>query len=293
MSSAKHSHVPPTESHSSTASSLPTLGQPVPSPPPPYYTLPAALMIPLCPNHGQPYAPLHPKDLEQPIQRPPVTLELVHALEGFYRGLPTKSSQGGQDFSPPVVDQDGWEFDYLDSFYQTRSTLQRSRGRRCSDSSTGTETATSSEFDSDESTSDGMSRTDESNVKATLLGESSSATISTARLDRMISQENKGFQLLKKMGWSGAGHGLGKNSRGITEPIPLAPTTALPGDSSATKGQSVNDATEEWEVAKTGTTDLDNQVEQYRQQQSHHYHQQQTHPSSKGLSIGKQPWNSS
>ncbi|KAJ1951263.1 hypothetical protein IWQ62_006443 [Dispira parvispora] len=284
MASTKHAHVPPGEAYSSSATSLPPTAQSVA--PPPYYTLPAALMTPLCSNHGQPYTPLHPQDLERPIQRPPVTLELVHALEGFYQGLPTKPNEDSQASLPPGVDPDGWEIGYLDSFYQSRAALRRKRGRRWSDSSTGTETVSSSEFDSDESTSDEIDQVEETNTEITLPGGSFGASVSTARVDRMISQENKGFQLLKKMGWAGAGHGLGKTSRGITEPIPLAPTADLLGDS---KRQSTNSEMEEWEVAKTATTDLDNQVEQYRQQQSHHYRHQQTH--STGPSSGKQPWN--
>ncbi|CAG8543374.1 10961_t:CDS:10 [Ambispora gerdemannii] len=40
-----------------------------------------------------------------------------------------------------------------------------------------------------------------------------------ARPDRMISDRNVGFQMLKKLGWEGAGTGLGSSSTGIAEPI--------------------------------------------------------------------------
>ncbi|XP_061721183.1 angiogenic factor with G patch and FHA domains 1 isoform X1 [Cydia pomonella] len=42
----------------------------------------------------------------------------------------------------------------------------------------------------------------------------------SADLDTFIAPENKGFKLLQKMGWS-KGEGLGKDSQGDTEPIPL------------------------------------------------------------------------
>ncbi|CAG8506717.1 35477_t:CDS:10 [Gigaspora margarita] len=40
-----------------------------------------------------------------------------------------------------------------------------------------------------------------------------------ARPDKMISDHNVGFQMLKKLGWEGAGTGLGLSTPGITEPI--------------------------------------------------------------------------
>ncbi|CAG8745948.1 8122_t:CDS:2, partial [Gigaspora rosea] len=40
-----------------------------------------------------------------------------------------------------------------------------------------------------------------------------------ARPDKMISDHNVGFQMLKKLGWEGAGTGLGLTTPGITEPI--------------------------------------------------------------------------
>ncbi|XP_072942491.1 uncharacterized protein [Epargyreus clarus] len=42
----------------------------------------------------------------------------------------------------------------------------------------------------------------------------------TADLDTCIAPDNKGFKLLEKMGWS-KGEGLGKDSQGDTEPVPL------------------------------------------------------------------------
>ncbi|XP_063367035.1 angiogenic factor with G patch and FHA domains 1 isoform X2 [Cydia amplana] len=42
----------------------------------------------------------------------------------------------------------------------------------------------------------------------------------SADLDTFIAPENKGFKLLQKMGWS-KGEGLGRDSQGDTEPIPL------------------------------------------------------------------------
>ncbi|CAG8703630.1 4139_t:CDS:2, partial [Racocetra fulgida] len=40
-----------------------------------------------------------------------------------------------------------------------------------------------------------------------------------ARADKMISDHNVGFQMLKKLGWEGAGTGLGSSTTGIVEPI--------------------------------------------------------------------------
>ncbi|CAG8603033.1 22134_t:CDS:10 [Dentiscutata erythropus] len=40
-----------------------------------------------------------------------------------------------------------------------------------------------------------------------------------ARADKMIADHNVGFQMLKKLGWEGAGTGLGSSTLGITEPI--------------------------------------------------------------------------
>ena len=42
-----------------------------------------------------------------------------------------------------------------------------------------------------------------------------------AHLEKSIDQKNKGFKMLQKMGWS-EGKGLGKESKGRIEPIPVA-----------------------------------------------------------------------
>ncbi|XP_063540548.1 angiogenic factor with G patch and FHA domains 1 isoform X1 [Cydia strobilella] len=49
-----------------------------------------------------------------------------------------------------------------------------------------------------------------------------------ADLDTFIAPENKGFKLLQKMGWS-KGEGLGKDSQGDTEPIPLVDNDGTSG----------------------------------------------------------------
>ena len=42
-----------------------------------------------------------------------------------------------------------------------------------------------------------------------------------ASMDKPIPETNKGHQMLLRMGWRGAGTGLGRESRGIYDPIPL------------------------------------------------------------------------
>ena len=42
-----------------------------------------------------------------------------------------------------------------------------------------------------------------------------------ASMDKPIPENNKGHQMLLRMGWKGAGTGLGRESRGIYDPIPL------------------------------------------------------------------------
>lgn len=48
-----------------------------------------------------------------------------------------------------------------------------------------------------------------------------------ASLDTSISNENKGFKMLSKMGWKG--ESLGKDNSGIKEPVPLVQNTGTSG----------------------------------------------------------------
>ncbi len=59
-----------------------------------------------------------------------------------------------------------------------------------------------------------------------------------ASLDTSISNENKGFKLLTKMGWKG--ESLGKDNSGITEPVPLLQNTGTSGLGFETIGPSTS-----------------------------------------------------
>ena len=71
-------------------------------------------------------------------------------------------------------------------------------------------------------------------------------------LSTMISSDNKGYQLLKKLGFE-EGKGIGKNKQGITEPLPLSShkgTSGLGVDSEKRKQRSMQERREKASVEK-------------------------------------------
>ncbi|CAG8504302.1 7536_t:CDS:2 [Paraglomus occultum] len=86
-----------------------------------------------------------------------------------------------------------------------------------------------------------------------------------ARSDKMISDKNVGFQMLKKLGWGGTGTGLGSTSGGIVEPI---------------KGGEVRYG--EQKYLGVGLQGDDNDIfDQYRKQKSYTYQRNEIGPKDK------------
>ncbi|KAJ1974510.1 hypothetical protein H4R35_003571 [Dimargaris xerosporica] len=174
--------------------------EPPPLPTKPYYELPAALMLPAMSLETPPYTPILAGAIRPPAHRPPVTFDLIQAGTEFYQAPPICSTGPGKN---------GWEPGYLDDFYQRIATVRRVQ-RRPSSSSSASDTTSGSTTESDSSASE-----DEAEIDRPLdtpirgLGQGSSASTAEwaasplmpgASLNRMISAENKGFQMLKKLG---------------------------------------------------------------------------------------------
>ncbi|KAJ1983730.1 hypothetical protein H4R34_001108 [Dimargaris verticillata] len=243
-----------------------------PPPPPakPYHELPAALMLPAMSLETPPYTPIPAGAIRPPAHRPPVTFDLIQAGAEYYQGLqaPTVCSTG-----PGKV---GWEPGYLDDFYQRRAAVRRAQQRSPpSSSSSASDTTSGSATDSDSQASE-----DEFDIDRPLdtpihgLGQGSRANVTDwavapskpgASLNRMISAENKGFQMLKKLGWAGQGAGIGKSRDSIVEPIRITPTKQ------PFRGIGHGQPAAVAHPWAGGTDRLGAQVEQYRQQQSHVY----------------------
>uniref|UniRef100_A0A8B9RMG6 Calcium homeostasis endoplasmic reticulum protein n=1 Tax=Astyanax mexicanus TaxID=7994 RepID=A0A8B9RMG6_ASTMX len=218
----------------------------------PYFDLPAGLMAPLVKLEDHDYKPLDPKDIRLPPPMPP-SERLLAAVEAFY--------------SPPSHDRP------RNSTRGSRSrSRSHSRGRSSSRSSSRSSKSSRSRSSRSRShavmvliysLSDFKSRSrSRSPDRRRHAAKSRSPTPpSTSGLgsgpsplppDLRLGEENKGHQMLMKMGWSGSG-GLGAKEQGIQDPI---------------KGGDVRD---KWDQYKGVGVQLDDPYVNYRRNKSYNF----------------------
>uniref|UniRef100_A0A7N6B397 Calcium homeostasis endoplasmic reticulum protein n=1 Tax=Anabas testudineus TaxID=64144 RepID=A0A7N6B397_ANATE len=224
----------------------------------PYFDLPAGLMAPLVKLEDYDYKPLDPKDIRLPPPMPPSD-RLLAAVEAFY--------------SPPSHDRprnsEGWEQNGLYEFFRAKMRARRKKGQekrnsarggsrsRSRSRSRGRSSSRSSSHSSKSSRSRSHSSRSRSRSRSHSYSRSSSTTVlgvSSSKLsaDTRLGEENKGHQLLMKMGWSGSG-GLGAKEQGIQDPI---------------KGGDVRD---KWDQYKGVGVSLDDPYENYRRNKSYNF----------------------
>uniref|UniRef100_A0A665THR8 Calcium homeostasis endoplasmic reticulum protein n=1 Tax=Echeneis naucrates TaxID=173247 RepID=A0A665THR8_ECHNA len=241
----------------------------------PYFDLPAGLMAPLVKLEDCDYKPLDPKDIRLPPPMPPSD-RLLAAVEAFY--------------SPPSHDRprnsEGWEQNGLYEFFRAKMRARRkkgqekrnsgrsgsrsrshsrSRGRSSSRSSSRSSKSSRSRSRSSRSRSRSRSYSRSRSVNTRVMQISMTpfaALYSTVSVlggppskpapDTRLGEENKGHQLLMKMGWSGSG-GLGAKEQGIQDPI---------------KGGDVRD---KWDQYKGVGVSLDDPYENYRRNKSYNF----------------------
>ncbi|KAJ1992200.1 hypothetical protein H4R33_001083 [Dimargaris cristalligena] len=215
-----------------------------------------------------PYTPLLTEAIVVPRERPPVTYELIVAAENFYQGVADIRSQGLRPQAIPrdsrTIDKEGWETGYLDAFYQRiRPGVAPARHRTAALPHSDSDTSSSSDATSSDSETEGDT------AALPVLGPKPPRSVQQASLNRMISQENKGFQMLKKLGWAGEGSGLGMAKDSITEPILIDSTRA-------SQSRGIGHGKPAVYAAPTEPVDpLDVKIEKYRQQQINRYSQNQ------------------
>uniref|UniRef100_A0A8C9WQZ0 Calcium homeostasis endoplasmic reticulum protein n=1 Tax=Sander lucioperca TaxID=283035 RepID=A0A8C9WQZ0_SANLU len=228
----------------------------------PYFDLPAGLMAPLVKLEDCDYKPLDPKDIRLPPPMPPSD-RLLAAVEAFY--------------SPPSHDRprnsEGWEQNGLYEFFRAKFRARRKKGQekrnsvrggsRSRSHSRGRSSSRSSSRSSKSSRSRSRSSRSHSRSRSRSYSRSRSAnTNHTHSLigvpppkpisDMRLGEENKGHQLLMKMGWSGSG-GLGAKEQGIQDPI---------------KGGDIRD---KWDQYKGVGVSLDDPYENYRRNKSYNF----------------------
>ncbi|XP_062509393.1 calcium homeostasis endoplasmic reticulum protein-like isoform X2 [Corticium candelabrum] len=173
----------------------------------PYYELPAGLMVPLVKASDGAYKPIDVNLFRLPVPRPP-SEQLLKAVEEFY--------------APPSADKlrdiDGWEKGALDDFYRKKRNAVRSkeeRKRRHSPSRSPVKHRSRSRSPKrEEIKSLSPQRQKRSRSPSP---EFVSPFIQAADLNTRITEDNVGHQMLKRMGWEGAG--LGAAEQGIQEPV--------------------------------------------------------------------------
>uniref|UniRef100_A0AAX7W3E1 Calcium homeostasis endoplasmic reticulum protein n=1 Tax=Astatotilapia calliptera TaxID=8154 RepID=A0AAX7W3E1_ASTCA len=243
----------------------------------PYFDLPAGLMAPLVKLEDCDYKPLDPKDIRLPPPMPPSD-RLLAAVEAFY--------------SPPSHDRPRNRYEhtlfvFIISPMMTGSSgrggsrsrsRSRSRGRSSSRSSSHSSKSSRSRSRSSRSRSHSRSRSYSQSRSflhysfiicfakkplscSVMMNFSRAFCSSTAVLgttssklpaDTRLGEENKGHQLLMKMGWSGSG-GLGAKEQGIQDPI---------------KGGDIRD---KWDQYKGVGVSLDDPYENYRRNKSYNF----------------------
>ncbi|CAN9500862.1 unnamed protein product [Ophioblennius macclurei] len=231
----------------------------------PYFDLPAGLMAPLVQLEDCDYKALDPKDIRLPPPMPP-SERLLAAVEAFY--------------SPPSHDRprnsEGWEQNGLYEFFRAKMRARRkkggqerrSRGRSSSRSSSpSSKSSRSRSSSSSRSSSGSRSRSRSSRSRSRSRSPAKRQRVPRSRspspqpgppgsskggLDSRLGEENKGHQLLMKMGWSGSG-GLGAKEQGIQDPI---------------KGGDIRD---KWDQYKGVGVSLDDPYENYRRNKSYNF----------------------
>uniref|UniRef100_A0A7N8Y347 Calcium homeostasis endoplasmic reticulum protein n=1 Tax=Mastacembelus armatus TaxID=205130 RepID=A0A7N8Y347_9TELE len=255
----------------------------------PYFDLPAGLMAPLVKLEDCDYKPLDPKDIRLPPPMPPSD-RLLAAVEAFYsppshdrpRNSEGWEQNGLYEFFRAKMRarrKKGQEKRNSGHGGSRSRSHSRSRGRSSSRSSSHSSKSSRSRSRSSHSRSRSrshsrsysrsrsanthISRTfDISNLTCSFEKSSYSALCSSTSLlagppsklsaDTRLGEENKGHQLLMKMGWSGSG-GLGAKEQGIQDPI---------------KGGDVRD---KWDQYKGVGLSLDDPYENYRRNKSYNF----------------------
>ncbi|KAF8788399.1 calcium homeostasis endoplasmic reticulum protein-like isoform X3 [Argiope bruennichi] len=241
---------------------------------PPYYELPAGLMVPLVGLEDTDYnKPLDPEDVRLPPPALP-TERLLAAVEQFY--CPPTHERGRNNSY--IISSDGWEQLGLYEFFKAKAAAKKAKGLSNEDKDYGTSMDLPSvqrppsepkvprrryrEFKSPERESENTVKNGDRERRRSLSRSRSkspdvpprrsSKSPSPPRVgfqrsrgrsppskrrspdrrsvsppsfmgsgsnphDRRLDESNKGHQLLKKMGWSGAG--LGSNEQGIQDPV--------------------------------------------------------------------------
>uniref|UniRef100_A0AAV2KXX6 Calcium homeostasis endoplasmic reticulum protein n=1 Tax=Knipowitschia caucasica TaxID=637954 RepID=A0AAV2KXX6_KNICA len=248
----------------------------------PYFDLPAGLMAPLVKLEEYDYKPLDPKDIRLPPPMPPSD-RLLAAVEAFYsppsHDRPRNSEGWEQNglyefFRAKMRARRKKEQEKNSSRGDSRS---HSRGRSSSRSSSHSSKSSRSRSRSSRSgsRSSGSSRSRSRSRSSRSRSGSRSRSRSPVKRrgatksppsvpaggappapklppDPRLGEENKGHQLLMKMGWSGSG-GLGAKEQGIQDPI---------------KGGDVRD---KWDQYKGVGVSLDDPYENYRRNKSYNF----------------------
>uniref|UniRef100_A0A665SYY4 Calcium homeostasis endoplasmic reticulum protein n=1 Tax=Echeneis naucrates TaxID=173247 RepID=A0A665SYY4_ECHNA len=247
----------------------------------PYFDLPAGLMAPLVKLEDCDYKPLDPKDIRLPPPMPPSD-RLLAAVEAFY-------SPPSHD---RPRNSEGWEQNGLYEFFRAKMRARRKKGQEKRNSHTHSSLCTlfsgrsgsrsrshsrsrgrSSSRSSSRSSKSSRSRSRSSRSRSRSRSYSRSRSVNTRMTpfaalystvsvlggppskpapDTRLGEENKGHQLLMKMGWSGSG-GLGAKEQGIQDPI---------------KGGDVRD---KWDQYKGVGVSLDDPYENYRRNKSYNF----------------------
>uniref|UniRef100_A0AAQ5XBX7 Calcium homeostasis endoplasmic reticulum protein n=1 Tax=Amphiprion ocellaris TaxID=80972 RepID=A0AAQ5XBX7_AMPOC len=249
----------------------------------PYFDLPAGLMAPLVKLEDCDYKPLDPKDIRLPPPMPPSD-RLLAAVEAFYsppshdrpRNSEGWEQNGLYEFFRAKMRarrKKGQEKRNSGRGGSRSRSQSRSRGRSSSRSSSRSSKSSRSRSRSSHSHSRSRSRSYSRSrcanryfskilcftvvwVSTSPVSYSSTAVLGTPSsklvTDTRLGEENKGHQLLMKMGWSGSG-GLGAKEQGIQDPI---------------KGGDVRD---KWDQYKGVGVSLDDPYENYRRNKSYNF----------------------
>ncbi|XP_072294440.1 calcium homeostasis endoplasmic reticulum protein isoform X2 [Eucyclogobius newberryi] len=249
----------------------------------PYFDLPAGLMAPLVKLEECEYKPLDPKDIRLPPPMPPSD-RLLAAVEAFYSPPSHDRPRNSEGW-----EQNGL-YEFFRAKMRARrkkeqekhnsgrgDSRSRSRGRSSSRSSSHSSKSSRSRSRSSRSrsrSSSGSRSRSRSRSSRSRSGSRSRSRSPTKRRgtakspppvpapggpptpklapDSRLGEENKGHQLLMKMGWSGSG-GLGAKEQGIQDPI---------------KGGDIRD---KWDQYKGVGVSLDDPYENYRRNKSYNF----------------------